>query len=83
MATARMLFDGASGDIQVPGTPSLSLSGDLTIELWVNVSNGGRQTLISKDYLREFELTLESNGELNFYQGNGVVRETCVRSPVR
>ncbi len=68
-----MRFDGTTGAIQVPGAPSFALSGDLTLELWVNVAHGGRQTLVSKDYLREFELTLEPNGELNFYQGNGVV----------
>jgi hypothetical protein len=49
------------------------LASDLTIELWVKMSPGVRQTLISKDYLREFELTVEPNGGLNFYQGNGIV----------
>jgi concanavalin A-like lectin/glucanase superfamily protein/chitobiase/beta-hexosaminidase-like protein/putative Ig domain-containing protein len=68
-----MYFDGASGSIQVAATPALPLVGNLTIELWVNVSLAARQTLISKDYLREFELTVETNGELNLYQGNGIV----------
>ncbi len=49
----------------------VQLAGDLTIELWLNVSLATRQTLISKDYLHEFELTLETSGQLNFYQGNG------------
>ena len=39
-----MLFDGTSGSIQVPGSAALRASGDLTIELWVNVSlAGGRR----------------------------------------
>ncbi len=42
-----------------PNKPALQLAGDLTIEMWVNVSLATRQTLISKDYIREFELTLE------------------------
>src|SRR6185503_8488966 len=59
------------GYVQAAGVPGLA--GDLTVELWVKMSIGSRQTLISKDYLREFELTVEPNGGLNFYQGNGVV----------
>jgi PKD repeat protein len=66
-----MLFDGSTNYIHVAGAAALPLAGDLTIELWVKVSLTSRQTLISKDFLREFELTLETNGELNFYQGNG------------
>ncbi len=34
-----------------------------------------RQTLISKSNLSEFELTLETSGQLNFYQGNGTTYE--------
>jgi len=66
-----MLFNGSTGYIRVPGTVSLQLAGDLTIEGWINVSLAARQTLISKDYLHEFELTLETTGRLNLYQGNG------------
>ena len=56
----------------MPSSTALPLAGDLTLELWVNVSLATRQTLVSKDYVREFELTLETNGELNLYHGNGV-----------
>jgi hypothetical protein len=72
-ATAANAFDGATGYLRVPNKPALQLAGDLTIELWVNVSLATRQTLVSKDFLREFELTLETNGQLNLYQGNGVL----------
>ncbi len=71
--TSAMLFNGSNAYIQVPSSTALSLAGDLTLELWVNVSLATRQTLVSKDYFREFELTLETNGELNLYHGNGVV----------
>ena len=70
--TSAMLFNGSSGYIQVPSSTALPLAGDLTLELWVNVSLARRQTFVSKDFAREFELTLETNGELNFYHGNGV-----------
>ena len=66
-----MVFDGTNGYIHVPGAATLPLAGDLTIELWAYLSPGSRQTLISKDYIREFELTVETSGALNFYQGNG------------
>ena len=66
-----MVFDGTNGYIHVPGAATLSLAGDLTIELWTHLAPGVRQTLISKDYKREFELTIEASGALNFYQGNG------------
>src|SRR5262249_20925031 len=49
-------FDGASGYLRA-ANPAASLAGDLTIELWVNAASSGRQTLISKGYLYEFELT--------------------------
>jgi hypothetical protein len=65
-------FDGSSGLVQIANHATLQLAGDLTIELWVNSSSmAARQTLISKSHLREFELTLETNGSLNFYHGNG------------
>ena len=66
-----MLFNGSSGYVRVANSAALQLAGDLTLELWLNVSLGARQTLISKSYLHEFELTLETNGVLNLYQGNG------------
>src|SRR5439155_4409641 len=70
-----MRFDGATGYVLVPNAAALQLTGDLTIELWVNTSVASRQTLISKDYLHEFELTLETTGALDLYHGNGVVVE--------
>ncbi len=72
-ASTAMRFDGATGYIQVPHASGLQAAGDLTLELWIHVSLAARQTLITKGYLREFELTLETNGTLNLYQGNGTV----------
>ncbi len=72
---SAMLFDGSTGFIRVPGASTLPLAGDLTIELWVNLSLAARQTLISKHYLHEFELSVETSGHLTFYQGNGMTYE--------
>jgi hypothetical protein len=65
----------------VPSPAALTLSGDLSIELWANVSLQARQTLISKHYRGEFELTLETNGQLNFYQGNGTTYAGMLSTP--
>jgi hypothetical protein len=73
-----MRFDGSTGYLQVANATSLQRTGDLTLEMWVNVSRATRQTLISKSYLHEFELTLETSGHLNFYQGNGTTSEHVV-----
>jgi hypothetical protein len=68
---AAVQLDGATGYVRVANTAALQLGGDLTLELWVKVPLATRQTLISKNYVREFELTLETDGALNLYQGNG------------
>ena len=59
--TASNRFNGSNAFVRVPNAAALQLTGDLTIELWINVSLAARQTLISKNYLREFELTLEKS----------------------
>jgi hypothetical protein len=79
--TTAMLFNGVTGRIAVANGAALQLAGDLTLELWLNVSLATRQTLISKTYSREFELTLETNGALNLYQGNGVSFSNVVSAP--
>jgi hypothetical protein len=74
-ANLAMLFNGSTGYVQVANSPSVKLAGDLTIELWLNTSLATRQTLISKDYQHEFELTLETTGRLTLYQGNGTTSD--------
>src|SRR5439155_8794366 len=69
--SAAAQFNGATAYVRVPNSAAVQLAGDLTIELWLNVSLAARQTLISKGYLHEFELTLETDGRLNLYQGDG------------
>jgi hypothetical protein len=67
---SAVLFDGASGYALLPH-PTASLAGDLTLELWVHLSLTSRQTLLSMGAFNEFELTVERDGRLNFYNGNG------------
>jgi hypothetical protein len=75
---AAALFNGSTGYVRAANTAALQIAGNLTLELWINVPLGSRQTLISKDPLREFELTLESNGRLNLYHGNGTASENVL-----
>src|SRR5207247_967986 len=73
-----MLFNGKSGFISVPNAAAVQLAGDLTIELWVNTPLASRQTLISKGWTGEFELTLEYTGALNLYNGNGTIGQSVI-----
>jgi hypothetical protein len=70
-----MRFDGSSGFVRIPRSSALDLSGDLTLEMWVNLSVARRQTLLSTGPEREVELTLETSNHLNFYHGNGTSYE--------
>src|SRR5262249_25079271 len=84
---AGALSDGSAslsgtGGYVSAGSPSASLAGDLSLELWINVDLATRQTLISKGYQREFELTLETSGNLNLYFGDGTSWQNVVTSPV-
>jgi hypothetical protein len=76
-----MRFDGSTGYLRVADAPSLRLTGDLTIEMWVNVPVGQRQTLVSKGLLNEYELTLEADGRLNLYQGDGTTYQSVLSAP--
>ena len=61
------------GMLRVPNKPALQLAGDRRSSSGSTSRSATRQTLVSKDFLREFELTLETNGTAEFsYQGNGI-----------
>ncbi|HEV8633144.1 MAG TPA: LamG domain-containing protein, partial [Chloroflexota bacterium] len=56
-AATALQFDGTSAYVQVPDSPSLRLSTNLTVEAWVKPSpTSGHRHIIQKDY---FELALE------------------------
>ncbi|MBP7568779.1 MAG: LamG domain-containing protein [Acidobacteria bacterium] len=49
------------------------ITGDLTLEFWVKeAARPARVTVLSKGFNYEFEVTLEVNGSITFYHGNGV-----------
>jgi hypothetical protein len=73
-----LLFNGSTGYVRVVDSAALRQTGDLTIELWVNTPLTTRQTLITKGYRTEFELTLEVSGRLNLYHGDGTTYQNVL-----
>jgi len=66
-------FDGVTGYINVASiSPSLLIK-DLTIVFWLYPTNiqKGRQNPIDKAYWAEFAITLEPDGGMHYYHGNG------------
>src|SRR2546425_1818418 len=63
-------FDGASNYISVP-SPTQSLSGSLTISMWIDPKNvaSARLNPIDKNYGGEFAATIETSGSLSIYWG--------------
>ncbi len=54
-----LLFNGTSDYVDCGNDPSLSITGDLTIELWFNLTdNVHGKSILSKFYNAEYELTL-------------------------
>jgi len=70
-------FNGTNKYINIPNSSSLQVFNDMTLELWVYATNcaAGRQGILYKSYNNEFELILEPDCKVSFYQGNGVWEE--------
>lgn len=72
IAGGCLSFNGTSSYVQASSSPSLSVTGDLTINAWVYVtSSTARNTVFSKHYDYEYDFLVDSGLRLNFYQGNG------------
>lgn len=65
-------FNGSNNYVNILNSPSLQITGDLTIGFWAYPTNisKGRQNPIGKAYGGEFDLTMETNGSLSYYQGS-------------
>jgi hypothetical protein len=62
-------FDGVSSYIDFGRDPSLRIAGDLTIAMWVYPEGTlNQETLITKEYVREFDLTFQLR-KLEYYSG--------------
>ena len=70
-------FDGDKDYVEVANNEKLQLIGDASWSLWVKAEdfNEGRQGLLFKHYDKEYELIMETNGQISFYHGNGVGEE--------
>jgi fibronectin type 3 domain-containing protein len=65
-------FDGSNDYVLVPNSSSLQITGDLTISFWAYPTNisKGRQNPLGKAYGGEFDLTMETSGQLSYYHGS-------------
>jgi Ca2+-binding RTX toxin-like protein len=63
-------LNGIDGYVQVANNSALQITGNQTIEFWINPSNfNSRQNPFAKSYAGEGSITLETNGTLNYYYG--------------
>lgn len=69
MSVASRQFSG--GFVTVPNHSSLQITGSMTLEFWVRLTNvgTGRHNIVGKAYSGEIALTLETNGLLNYFHG--------------
>ncbi len=71
-ADTGMGFNGTTSVLSIPDTPVLKVIGNLALEFWIKpASMAVRQSPISKGYTAEFELTIEVDGSVSFYFGDG------------
>jgi hypothetical protein len=67
-----LIFDGVDDYVRILNTSSLQITSDLTILFWMKPTNisKGRQNPLGKAYGGEYMFTLETNGNMSFYQGS-------------
>jgi type II secretory pathway pseudopilin PulG len=72
VAGGCLSFNGTSSYVNATSSPSLSVTGDLTINAWVYVtSSTARNAVLSKHYNYEYDFLVDGGLHLSFYQGNG------------
>jgi hypothetical protein len=64
-------FNGINNYASIPNSSSLQVTGDLTLEFWVNPANlaKSRQNIINKAFGGEYTVTQEQNGVMDYYYG--------------
>lgn len=64
-------FDGANDFVNLGSPPELQITGDQTIEFWIQPFRlGGRMNPFAKAYAGEGTMTIEPNGSINYFYGN-------------
>jgi hypothetical protein len=67
-----MTFDGTHDYVDCGNKPSLQITGDMTISFWLLRSTAtptGRQAILSKSFVAEGAIVLESGGLLGYWYG--------------
>jgi hypothetical protein len=63
-------FDGVDNYVQVSNSPSLQVTGDLTIAFWINLNSLSQDMVaVDKAWNGEYFVKILSNGALSFAQG--------------
>jgi hypothetical protein len=68
--TQALEFDGVSDYVDAGNDGSLAINGDLTIGAWLYRTSTTRDTIVYKDYQKEYELFI-NDGNISLYQGDG------------
>jgi len=70
--SAALMLDGSGDYVNLGNPPFLQITGNQTIEMWINPANlNNRQNPFAKAYAGEGTITLETNGTLNYFYGTG------------
>ena len=68
---AALEFDGSADSVVIENDPSLQITGDLTIEMWLKPTDFDvRRNPLSKAFGGEYAITQFETGRLNFYWGS-------------
>lgn len=68
---SALQFDAPADSVVIPNDPSLQITGDLTIEMYLKPSAfGTRRNPLSKAFGGEYAITQFETGRLNFYWGS-------------
>src|SRR5690606_29103281 len=68
--TSALRFDGGDDYVAFGNSPELQITGDQTIEFWLNPTDfNARRNPIAKAYGGEGTMTIETDGRVNYFYG--------------
>jgi len=69
-APVALQLDGTGDYAQAANDALLQIAGDLCISAWMRNARTQRACLLTKDVRHEFDIVIETDGDVSFYQGN-------------
>jgi len=77
-------FDGDNDYVSIADAPSLRITGDITLAVWIKVATLGNGRIISKESVTNYAsvgtLRISAGGNLQFVRGEPGVSETTITS---